>query len=143
MNIPLGLLLLGLTGVGPLIAWRRASVSNLKRQFAAPVTGGIVLGAALFALGMRDGYALISYTLAGFVATTGRLLPVRSLDRTRENVAPPEPQADLSDGDLDVRASSIAGRFAAAEVAVGLSIIVMLFRNTHSVDVNFLNRLKH
>ena len=32
---------------------------------------------------------------------------------------------------------------AAAEVAVGLSIIVMLFRNTHSVDVNFLNRLKH
>jgi NADH-quinone oxidoreductase subunit K len=32
---------------------------------------------------------------------------------------------------------------AAAEVAVGLSIIVMLYRNTHSVDVNFLNRLKH
>jgi NADH-quinone oxidoreductase subunit K len=32
---------------------------------------------------------------------------------------------------------------AAAEVAVGLSIIVMLFRNTHSVDINFLNRLKH
>lgn len=32
---------------------------------------------------------------------------------------------------------------AAAEVSVGLSIIVMLFRNTHSVDVNFLNRLKH
>jgi NADH-quinone oxidoreductase subunit K len=32
---------------------------------------------------------------------------------------------------------------AAAEVAVGLSIIVMLFRNTHSVDLNFLNRLKH
>jgi len=32
---------------------------------------------------------------------------------------------------------------AAAEVSVGLAIIVMLFRNTHSVDVNFLNRLKH
>lgn len=32
---------------------------------------------------------------------------------------------------------------AAAEVAVGLSIIVMLYRNTHSVDINFLNRLKH
>jgi NADH-quinone oxidoreductase subunit K len=32
---------------------------------------------------------------------------------------------------------------AAAEVAVGLSIIIMLFRNTHSVDINFLNRLKH
>ena len=32
---------------------------------------------------------------------------------------------------------------AAAEVSVGLAIIVMLFRNTHSVDVSFLNRLKH
>jgi cytochrome c-type biogenesis protein CcmF len=70
VNIPLGLLLLGLTGVGPLIAWRRASVANLKRQFAVPVSGGLVTGAALFALGMRDGYALVSYTLAGFVTTT-------------------------------------------------------------------------
>jgi NADH-quinone oxidoreductase subunit K len=32
---------------------------------------------------------------------------------------------------------------AAAEVSVGLAIIVMMFRNTHSVDINFLNRLKN
>lgn len=32
---------------------------------------------------------------------------------------------------------------AAAEVSVGLAIIVMLYRNTHSVDIAFLNRLKH
>jgi NADH-quinone oxidoreductase subunit K len=32
---------------------------------------------------------------------------------------------------------------AAAEVAVGLAIIVMMYRNTHSVDVNYLNRLKN
>lgn len=32
---------------------------------------------------------------------------------------------------------------AAAEVCVGLSIIVMMYRNTHSVDANFLNRLKN
>jgi NADH-quinone oxidoreductase subunit K len=32
---------------------------------------------------------------------------------------------------------------AAAEVSVGLAIIVMMYRNVHSVDVNFLNRLKH
>lgn len=32
---------------------------------------------------------------------------------------------------------------AAAEVTVGLSIIVLLFRNTRSVDINFLNRLKY
>ena len=32
---------------------------------------------------------------------------------------------------------------AAAEVSVGLAIIIMMYRNIHSVDVNFLNRLKH
>jgi NADH-quinone oxidoreductase subunit K len=32
---------------------------------------------------------------------------------------------------------------AAAEVSVGLAIIVMMYRNTHSTDVNFLNRLKN
>src|SRR4051812_16614810 len=70
VNVPLGLLLLGLTGVGPLIAWRKASTSNLKRQFAVPVAAGLLVGVMLFALGMRDGYALVAYTLAGFVAAT-------------------------------------------------------------------------
>lgn len=32
---------------------------------------------------------------------------------------------------------------AAAEVTVGLAIIVMMYRNVHTVDVNFLNRLKN
>ncbi|HXT17947.1 MAG TPA: heme lyase CcmF/NrfE family subunit [Gemmatimonadaceae bacterium] len=70
VNVPLGLLLLALTGVGPLIAWRRASVSNLKRQFASPAIAGLVVGVVLFALGMRNGYVLVAYTLCGFVAGT-------------------------------------------------------------------------
>ena len=40
VNVPLGLLLLALTGVGPLIAWRKASTANLKRQFIGPVAAG-------------------------------------------------------------------------------------------------------
>ncbi len=32
---------------------------------------------------------------------------------------------------------------AAAEVSVGLAIIVMMYRNTKSIDINFLNRLKN
>lgn len=32
---------------------------------------------------------------------------------------------------------------AAAEVSVGLAIIVLMYRNTHSIDINFLNRLKN
>ncbi|MFB5945683.1 NADH-quinone oxidoreductase subunit NuoK [Albibacterium profundi] len=31
---------------------------------------------------------------------------------------------------------------AAAEVAVGLAIIMMVYRNTRSIDINILNRLK-
>lgn len=70
VNVPLGLLLLLLTGIGPLIAWRRASVSNLKRQFRVPAAGGIITGGLLLAAGMRNFYALVSYTLVGFVAVT-------------------------------------------------------------------------
>lgn len=32
---------------------------------------------------------------------------------------------------------------AAVEVAIGLAIIVMVYRKVHSVDINILNRLKH
>ena len=70
VNIPLGLLLLALTGIGPLIAWRKASTSNLKRQFIFPTAAGVVSGLLLLALGMRNVHALIAYTLAGFVAGT-------------------------------------------------------------------------
>ena len=70
VNVPLGLLLLALTGIGPLIAWRKASVSNLRRQFLGPAIAGISAAAILLALGMRNGYALVAYLLAAFVAGT-------------------------------------------------------------------------
>src|SRR6476661_2871801 len=70
VNVPLGLALLALTGIGPLIAWRRASAENLKRQFTGPLLVGITTGAALFAFGMRDFGALVAYTLCGFVTGT-------------------------------------------------------------------------
>lgn len=70
VNVPLGLLLLALTGIGPLIAWRKASVHNIQRQFAGPAAFGLLVGAALMVLGMRKFYPLVSFTLAGFVAGT-------------------------------------------------------------------------
>ena len=60
VNVPLGLLLLGLTGVGPLIAWRKASTANLRRQFIVPVTAGAMTLVLLLAGGMRDFYALVA-----------------------------------------------------------------------------------
>jgi cytochrome c-type biogenesis protein CcmF len=70
VNIPIGLALLGLTGIGPLIAWRRASPGHLKRQFAAPVAAGVIMAVLLLALGMRDFYAIMALALAAFVVGT-------------------------------------------------------------------------
>jgi cytochrome c-type biogenesis protein CcmF len=70
VNVPLGLLLLGLTGIGPLIAWRKASTANLRRQFVWPVTSGVVTFLAVLAWGARDLYAVMALGLAGFVAGT-------------------------------------------------------------------------
>jgi cytochrome c-type biogenesis protein CcmF len=70
VNIPLGLLLLFLTGVGPLIAWRQASTANLRRQFRWPVAGMLVTSALLAALRMSDAWAIAAFALAVFVTVT-------------------------------------------------------------------------
>jgi cytochrome c-type biogenesis protein CcmF len=70
VNIPLGLFLLLLTGVGPLIAWRKASAANLQRQFVVPLLCGVVTAAVLVVMGLRDFYPLVALSLAGFVVGT-------------------------------------------------------------------------
>ncbi len=68
--VPIGLFLLFLTGVGPLVAWRKTSGKLLKRLFFKPtLTALIGLGGGL-ALGVRHFYALMSLTLAVFVVAT-------------------------------------------------------------------------
>ncbi len=74
VNIPLGLALLAMTGVGPLIAWRRASLSNLRRQFAVPTTSGVFVLLILLVAGMRDIGALMAFSIGGvFAFVAGRL----------------------------------------------------------------------
>ncbi len=70
VNIPLGLFLLLLTGIGPLIAWRKASAANLQRQFIFPVVAATVTGLALALGGLRDPYAMVALMLGGFVVGT-------------------------------------------------------------------------
>src|SRR5579885_1451339 len=70
VNVPIGLFLLFLTGVGPLIAWRRSSLASLKRAFLWPTVAGAALMIALIAAGMRHPYALLSFGLCAFVACT-------------------------------------------------------------------------
>src|SRR5438132_1443354 len=70
VNVPLGLALLAMTGIGPLIAWRRASIPNLRRQFAVPLTTGVFVLLILLVDGVRDIGALMAVTIGGFVLGT-------------------------------------------------------------------------
>jgi cytochrome c-type biogenesis protein CcmF len=70
VNIPLFLSLVFLMGVGPLIAWRRASLENLKRNFLWPVALGVVAAAAAFVLGVRSLLAALTFATTVFVAVT-------------------------------------------------------------------------
>src|SRR5437762_294848 len=70
VNIPLGLTLLLMPVVGPVIAWRRASTADLGRQFAVPVTVGVFALLILLVGGVRDGRALVAFSLGAFVVGT-------------------------------------------------------------------------
>src|SRR5271166_382601 len=76
VNIPVALLLLLLTAVGPLLAWRRTSVESLKRNFLWPAIGALATGVLLVALGMKPWkdvsyfYSLMTIMLSVLVALT-------------------------------------------------------------------------
>jgi cytochrome c-type biogenesis protein CcmF len=71
INVPIALGLLLLTGVGPLIAWRRSSIESLKRAFFWPSIAGLVMMAGLAVGGMYEHpYALMSFGLSMFVTAT-------------------------------------------------------------------------
>ena len=70
VNIPIFLSLLFLMGIGPLIAWRRASAENLKRNFLMPVAAGVVAAAVLRLLGVGNTVVLVCLALVVFVTGT-------------------------------------------------------------------------
>jgi cytochrome c-type biogenesis protein CcmF len=70
VNIPIGLLLLFLTGVGPLLAWRKTSTDSLKRNFGWPLIIAVMLGVMAFAAGLREFYSLVCLSLCVFVTST-------------------------------------------------------------------------
>ena len=76
VNIPVALLLLLLTAVGPLLAWRKTSLESLKRNFRWPALGALGVGVLLVALGMRPWkdvsyfYSLMTMMLSVLVALT-------------------------------------------------------------------------
>jgi cytochrome c-type biogenesis protein CcmF len=69
VNFPIGLMLLALAGIGPVIAWRRATRRNLQKNFATPVLVGLAVAAALWSTGARHPLALVTWGIGAFVVT--------------------------------------------------------------------------
>jgi cytochrome c-type biogenesis protein CcmF len=70
INVPIGLLLLLLTGVGPLFAWRKTSSESLKKAFFWPAIISVLTCLGLVAGGLRNFYSIVCFTLCSFVLVT-------------------------------------------------------------------------
>ncbi|HUK35179.1 MAG TPA: cytochrome c-type biogenesis CcmF C-terminal domain-containing protein, partial [Vicinamibacterales bacterium] len=68
--LPIGLVLLFLTGLGPLLAWRKSTIENLINQFLWPVGAMVATVAALVALHLTQWASLICFALCAFVSAT-------------------------------------------------------------------------
>jgi cytochrome c-type biogenesis protein CcmF len=68
--LPIGLILLTLTGIGPLLAWRRSTPSNLLYQFTVPVGLAVATAAGLYAVGFRVWVSGLCFALCAFVSGT-------------------------------------------------------------------------
>ena len=67
VNFPIGLVLLALAGIGPVIAWRRATKRNLKKNFTIPIGVLLVVGTGLWVTGARHPLALVTWSICAFV----------------------------------------------------------------------------
>jgi len=70
VTVPLFLCLVFLMAVGPIIAWRRASWDNLKRNFLWPASAALVFGLGLWLWKVREFLPLLGFTLLAFVVCT-------------------------------------------------------------------------
>jgi cytochrome c-type biogenesis protein CcmF len=70
VNVPLFLALIFMMGIGPLIAWRKASLSSLRRTFLGPLVVAFFAGLALIWAGVPGFYPVLSYSLCFFVFLT-------------------------------------------------------------------------
>jgi cytochrome c-type biogenesis protein CcmF len=67
---PVGLLLLALTGIGPLLAWRKSTISNLVQQFVWPVAGAVLMTGGTMAMGFPFWAEALCFGICAFVTVT-------------------------------------------------------------------------
>ena len=67
---PIGLALLLLVGLGPVIAWKRMSLSGLWKALSLPVVIAVAAAGVLVIFGVRHAYALVTFALCALVLMT-------------------------------------------------------------------------
>jgi len=70
VGTPIFLVLLLLTGICPLIAWRKATAKNFQRNFLWPMVVSIAGGVIFWIAGIRNAYIWMSFTFSIFVLYT-------------------------------------------------------------------------
>ncbi len=68
--VPLALLLVLLSGIGPVIAWRKANAENVRRNFRVPIAAGVVALLALAPFASDKPLALLMFAAGAFVFGT-------------------------------------------------------------------------
>ncbi|MDQ3962525.1 MAG: hypothetical protein M3277_01185 [Actinomycetota bacterium] len=66
--VPIGLAIIALTGIGPLISWRKMRAGSLLQLLRAPVVAGAATVVALAITGVRSVGALLAFGLCTFTA---------------------------------------------------------------------------
>jgi cytochrome c-type biogenesis protein CcmF len=119
VTTPLFLVLVFLMGVGPLIAWRKASWDNLRRNFLWPAGLSLAVGLGLFVWRVRDFWPLLGFTLSAFVALTIGFDTARAVRARREIAGEGLP------GALGTLLSRSQRRYGGFVVHLGIVLIVL------------------
>jgi cytochrome c-type biogenesis protein CcmF len=86
VNVPIALALIVLTGIGPLISWRRATPRYLLRNFLYPCVATLVTALVLFLLGVTSPLPLAAFAFCTFVIGTIALEFYRGTMARRRNL---------------------------------------------------------
>ena len=94
VNVPIALVLLLLTGIGPVLSWKRATASVLQRNFVIPAIVGVLATLVSMPFGVQGLYPIVCVFGSAFVVATVVMEFARGI-QARRDVEPPSPVALL------------------------------------------------
>ncbi|ADG83125.1 cytochrome c assembly protein [Thermincola ferriacetica] len=135
VNAPLGLALFLLMGICPLIAWRKASMANLMKNFLVPVGATAVFALISIIMGMKP-MAVLAFSIAFFALAATIYDTVKGIIARRKLTGEAMPVAA---GKLLIRNRR---RYGGYIIHIGLILILIGIIGSHTYDVQVPKSLK-